>query len=115
MNLMKLKSMQLLLTFAILFPFYVVGGEGKQIEIKVVDEGKPIQDVEVWLNYSDGKSSAGVTQKMRTDKNGIVRFSAAADSFYLSVPEINANHLGKAFKIPPDQKTFRIEVNPRRW
>ena len=86
------------------------------VTLKVMDGGVPAAGLEVRVTYPNPETSVGTTLNLTTDDRGVVSFEIPEPMFWLTVPALNREVVGKRFDIP-EKAGFRVrwEVRPRSW
>jgi hypothetical protein len=86
------------------------------VQLRILDDGKPQAGVKVLVNYPDAERTSGTTITLATDAAGFVGFDLTEEVFWVTVPALNPDVVGREFRVPKNaQRTVRWDVRPREW
>jgi hypothetical protein len=92
------------------------GAASHRVRLRIRDGDHPAKQVAVTVRYPDGEHTNGSGFELKTDDRGIVDFDLPAESFWLTVREVNPDYVGKEFVIPANARELvSWEVRPREW
>ncbi|HEX6084959.1 MAG TPA: hypothetical protein VF266_10575 [Thermoanaerobaculia bacterium] len=102
------------LFLCLLFGTAALADDVRRVELKIVDGNAPQRGVALHIKYPDGERTNGVTLELVTDDQGVAAFEMPAGVFWLTIPEMNRNVVGKEFRLR-GEKVTRFTVRPREW
>jgi hypothetical protein len=112
---MKKKYFPLLILGLSLFCSLALAGTHR-VQLKILDHGKAVPGTEVRITYPSATSTIGTTVVVRSDRWGRVELEVPATIFWVTVPEINPEVVGREFRIPEQAAaTVRWNLRPRDW
>ena len=102
------------LFLCLLFSTALLADGVRRVELKVFDGDAPAGGVALRVKYADGDRTNGVTLDLVTSADGVAAFDIPRDVFWLTVPELNRDVVGKEFRLG-ENKLTRFNIRPREW
>ena len=93
----------------------VLAADVHHVRLLIRDGGKPAPHVLVVVRYPDGAHTNGAGFTLSADEAGVAEFAIPANSFWLTIRELNPGYIGKEFVLPDTAGPVTIEVSPREW
>lgn len=111
----SLSSLTILLT--LLFPASSTASDSSySVRLRILEQDKPLAGVEVRIVYPNEESTVGTTLILKSDRRGFVKFEVPSTTFWVAVPELSKEVVGKRFDIPKSAgNSVRWDIQPRDW
>jgi hypothetical protein len=94
----------------------LIGAESRLVKLRVLDGTKPQSGVKVLVAYPDGVHTSGATITLNSNSEGFVQFTFDQSVFWVTVPSLNAQVIGKRFDVADDApRELRWDLRPREW
>jgi hypothetical protein len=112
----RIWPLYIVLALALARPDPAAAAGPQAVRLRILDHGRPAVQVEVRVTYPREGSTIGTTMTLITDRRGFVTFSLPADVFWVTVPQLNSQVVGRRFTVPARASAVvRWDLRPRDW
>ena len=92
------------------------GGDLQRVELRILDGNAPQTGVFVRVKHADAERTNGTTLELVSNDQGIVAFDVPTTVFWVTVPDLNDQVVGKEYRFAKIEKNVKkFDLRPRLW